>query len=166
MPTRPDRAREPGEGRRGKRAQRARWRGQWRDATGLRFSLLDGERLVHVLSGHQGQNEAPLGEALKQSKEAGVIPEEPVRLCVVCDGAEWRGTHVQAWFPQARQVRDSSHGAQDLHRVATAHEGASVQAFEGVDATMTRRSLGNVGLVLGGLRRMQDRKSTRLNSSH
>ena len=31
VPTRPDSAREPCEGRRGKRAQRARWRGQWRD---------------------------------------------------------------------------------------------------------------------------------------
>jgi hypothetical protein len=44
VPTRPASAREPQEGRRHTRAKRARWRGQWRDAKGLRFSLLDGER--------------------------------------------------------------------------------------------------------------------------
>jgi len=155
VPTRPDSAREPCKGRRGKRAQRARWRGQWRDAKGLRFYLLDGERIVHVLSWHQVRNEEHLGEALKQIKEAGVIPEEQVRLCVVCDGAEWIWKHVQALFPQARQVLDYYHCAQYLHRVAKAHYGASVQALEWVEATMTRLYLGKVGLVLGGLRRMQ-----------
>ena len=155
VPTRPDSAREPCEGRRGKRARRARWRGQWRDAKGFRFSLLDGERIVHVLSWHQVHNEEQLGEALKQVKEAGVIPEEQVRLCVVCDGAEWIWKHVQALFPQARQVLDYYHCAQYLHRVAKAHYGASVQAFEWVEATMTRLYLGKVGLVLGGLKRMQ-----------
>ena len=155
VPTRPDSARTPGDGRRSKRARRARWRGQWRDAKGLRFSLLDGERIVHVLSWHQGQNEEQLGKALQQIKEASLIPEEQVRLCVVCDGAEWIWQHVQALFPQARQVLDYSHCAQYLHRVAKAHYGASVQAIEWVEATMTRLSLGKVGLVLGGLRRMQ-----------
>jgi hypothetical protein len=106
VPTRPASAREAQEGRRHTRAQRAHWRGQWRDAKGLRFYLLDGERIVHVLSWHQVQNEEQLGEVLKQIKKAGVIPEEQVRLCVVCDGAEWIWKHVQALFPQARQVLD------------------------------------------------------------
>jgi hypothetical protein len=153
VPTRPDSAREPCAGRRGKRARR--WRGQWRVAKGLRFSLLDGERIVHVLSWHQVPNEEQLGEALKQVKEAGVIPEEQVRLCVVCDGAEWIGKHVQALFPQARQVLDYSLCAQYLYRVAKAHYDSSVQAVEWVEATMTRLYLGKVGLVLGGLKRMQ-----------
>jgi hypothetical protein len=39
--------------------------------------------------------------------------------------------------------------------VAKAHYGASVQAVEWVEATMTRLYLGQVGSVLGGLRRMQ-----------
>jgi hypothetical protein len=150
VPTRPDSAREPQEGRRHTRAKRARWRGQWRDAKGLRFSLLDGERIVHVLSWHQVHSDEQLGEALKQIKEAGLIPEDQVRLCVVCGGAAWIGKHVQALFPQARQVLDYYHCAQSLHRVATAHYGASVQAVEWVEATMTRLSLGKVGLVLGG----------------
>jgi hypothetical protein len=155
VPTRPDSARRPCAGQRRTRAKRARWRGQWRDAKGFRFSLLDGERIVHGLSWHQVQNDAQLGEALKQVKEAGVIPEEQVRLCGVCDGAEWIGKHVQAVFPHARQVLDSYHGAQYLHRVAKAHYGASVQALEWVEATMTRLYLGKGGLVLRGLKRMQ-----------
>jgi Uncharacterised protein family (UPF0236) len=155
VPTRPDSAREPQKGPRRTRAKRARWRGQWRDAKGFRFYLLDGERIVHVLSWHQVQNEEQLGAALKQVKEAGLIPAEQVRLCVVCDGAEWIWKHVQVLFPQARQVLDYYHCAQYLHRVAKAHYGASVQALEWVEATMTRLYLGKVGLVLGGLQRMQ-----------
>jgi Uncharacterised protein family (UPF0236) len=155
VPTRPDSARQPCAGHRRKRAKRARWRGQWRDAKGFRFYLLDGERIVHVLSWHQVQNEEQLGEALKEIKKAGVIPEEQVRLCVVCDGAEWIWKHVHALFPQARQVLDYYHCAQYLHRVAKAHYGLSVQALEWVEATMTRLYLGKVGLVLRGLKRMQ-----------
>jgi len=155
VPTRPDSARQPCAGHRRKRAKRARWRGQWRDAKGFRFYLLDGERIVHVLSWHQVQNEEQLGEALKEIKKAGVIPEAQVRLCVVCDGAEWIWKHVQALFPQARQGLDYSHCAQYLHRVAKAHYGLSVQALEWVEATMTRLYLGKVGVVLRGLKRMQ-----------
>jgi hypothetical protein len=121
----------------------------------LRFSLLDGERIVHVLSWHQVHNEEQLGEALQEIKKAGLIPEEQVRLCVVCDGAEWIWKHVQTLCPQARQVLDDYHCAQYLQRVATAHYGASVQAVEWVEATRTRLSLGQVGTVLGGLKRMQ-----------
>jgi hypothetical protein len=155
VPTRPDSARTPVKGRRGKRARRARWRGQWRDAKGFRFSLWEGERIVHGLSGPQVQKEEHLGEALQQSNEAGLMPEEQVRLCVVCDGAEWSWKHGQALFPQARQVLDDSPCAQSLHRVAKAHYGVSVQAVAWVEAPMPRLSLGKVGLVLGGLRRMQ-----------
>jgi len=157
VPTRPESARTPQEGPRRTRAKRARWRGQWRDAKGLRLYLLDGDRIVHLLSWHQVQTEEQLGEALKQIKQAGVIPAEQVRLCVVCDGAEWIWKHVQALFPQARQVLDYYHCAQYLHRVAKAHYGTSVQAVEWVEATMTRLYLGKVALVLRGLKRMQAR---------
>jgi hypothetical protein len=100
-----------------------------------------------VLSWHQIQDEHELGEALKQVKDAGLIPEEAVRLWVMCDGAEWRGKHVQALFPNACQVLDSSHGSEYLHKVAKAQYGQTVQALEWV-------SMGQVGIVLGGLRRM------------
>lgn len=120
VPSRPEsaRGRRPGQAR--YRARRARWQHAWREAKGFRFSLLDGERIVHVLSWHQVQNEHDLGEALQQVQDAGLIPEEAVRLCVVCDGAEWIWKHVRALFPKACQVLDSYHCSAYLHKVAKA----------------------------------------------
>jgi Uncharacterised protein family (UPF0236) len=155
VPTRPESARAPQEGQRRTRARRARWRGQWRDAKGLRLYLLDGERIVHLLSWHQVQTEEQLGEALTQIKKAGVIPEAHVRLCVVADGAEWIWKHVKALFPHACQVLDYYHCAQYVHTIAKAQYGTSLQGLEWAEATMTRLYLGKVSAVLGGLRRMQ-----------
>jgi hypothetical protein len=154
-PTRPEsaRGRRPGQGR--YRAKRPRWTGQWRETKGFRFYLLDGDRIVQLLSWHQVQSEAQVGQALKQVKEAGLIPEEQVRLCVVGDGASWIWKYSHSLFPQARQVLDYYHCAEYLHKVAKAHDGASVQALQWVEATLTRLYLGQVGAVLGGLRRMQ-----------
>lgn len=155
VPSRPEsaRGRRPGQAR--QRARRARWRHEWREAKGFRLYLLDGERIVHVMSWHQVQNEYDLGEALRQIKEAGVIPQETVRLCVVCDGAEWIWKHIQALFPHACQVLDYYHCAEYLHKVAKAQYVDPVQAQEWAEATLTRLYLGKVGQVLGGLRRMR-----------
>ena len=54
--------------------RRASWHGQWREAKGFRFYLIDDERIVHLLSWHPVQNEEQLGAALQQVKEAGLIP--------------------------------------------------------------------------------------------
>ncbi len=155
VPSRPEsaRGRRPGQARH--RARRARWKHEWREAKGFRFYLLDGDRIVHVLSWHQVQTEAERGEALQQVKEAGVIPEETIRLCVICDGAEWGVKHVQSLCPDACQVLDSSHCSAYLHKVAKAQYGNPVQAQEWVEATLTRLYMGKIGSVLGGLRRMQ-----------
>jgi hypothetical protein len=155
VPSRPEsaRGRRPGQARH--RARRARGRHEWREAKGFRFYLLDGERIVHVLRWHQVQTEEELGEALQQVKEAGVIPEETIRLCVIGDGAEWIWKHVQALFPKACQVLDYYHCAEYLHKVAKAQYGDPLQAQEWAEATLTRLYLGKVGQVLGGLRRMQ-----------
>src|SRR5215831_14541682 len=72
-------------GKRPSRTRRTSWHGQWRDAKGFRFSLIDDERIVPLLSWPQVQNDEPLGEALKQITEAGMIPEEQVRLWVICE---------------------------------------------------------------------------------
>jgi Uncharacterised protein family (UPF0236) len=155
VPTRPEsaRGRRPGQAR--QRARRARWRGEWHEVKGLRLYLLDGERIVHILSWHQVHNEAQLGEALTQIKDAGLIPEASVRLCVVSDGAEWIWKHVQALFPHACQVLDYYHCAEYLHKMAKAHYGMSLQAQEWVEATLTRLYMGKVGAVLAGLQRMR-----------
>jgi hypothetical protein len=155
VPTRPDRARQRQEGQRHCRSRRASWHGQWRDAKGFRFSLIDDERVVHVLSGPQVQNEQQLGAALTQVKEAGVIPEEQVLLCVVCDGASWRWQHVESLLPSARQVLDYYHCKESLHKVAKVYYDSPERALEWVEATLTRLCLGKVGWVLGGLRHMQ-----------
>jgi hypothetical protein len=83
------------------------------------------------------------------------MSEAPVRLGVVCAGASWIGQHVKSLLPHARQGLDSSHCTADLQRVAKAQYGASVQALAWVEATMTRLDVGQVGWVLGGLRRTQ-----------
>jgi hypothetical protein len=155
VPSRPEsaRGRRPGQARH--RARRARWHHEWREAKGFRFYLLDGERIVHLLSWHQVQTEEQLGEALRQVKDAGLMPDEPVRLCVVCDGAEWIWKHVQALFPHACQVLDYYHCAEYLHKVAKAQYGQTIQALEWVEATLTRLYMGKMGTVLGGLRRIQ-----------
>lgn len=158
IPTRPESARKRRSRQRGSRVKRttqASWHGHWRDAKGFRFYLMDDDRIVHLLSWHQVHNEAQLGAALDQVKKAGLIPEDQVRLCVVCDGASWIWKHVKSLFPHARQVLDYYHCTEYLHRVAKAQYGASVQALEWVEATMTRLYVGKVGRVLGGLRRMQ-----------
>jgi hypothetical protein len=154
-PTRPESARGRRPGQRCRRAKRPRWKGQWREVKGFRFYLIDGERIVHLLSWHQVQNEAELGEALKKVKDADLIPEDRVRLCVVCDGASWIWEHVKSLFASARQVLDYYHCAEYLNRMAKAQYGDSQPALQWVEATMTRLYLGKISAVLGGLKRMQ-----------
>ena len=67
-PTRPESARGRRPGQRRQRARGPLWKGQWREVKGFRFYLIDGERIVHLLSWHQIQHEAELGEALKASQ--------------------------------------------------------------------------------------------------
>ena len=155
VPTRPESARGCRPGQRRSRAKRPQWKGAWRDAKGFRFYLLDEGRIVHLLSGHQVQDEAELGKALTEIKKAGLIPADHIRLCVVCDGASWIWKHVQSLFPEARQVLDYYHCKEYLHKMATVQYGSSQQALEWVEATLTRLYVGKIGWVLGGLRRMQ-----------
>ncbi len=155
VPTRPESARGRRPGQKRSRAKRPQWKGAWREAKGFRFYLIDEGRIVHPLRWHQVQDEADLGEALTQVKKAGVIPEDRIRLCVVCDGASWMWKHVQSLFPEARQVLDYYHCKEYLHKMAKAQYGASQQALEWVEATLTRLYVGKIGWVLGGLRRMQ-----------
>jgi hypothetical protein len=63
--------------------------------------------------------------------------------------------YVQTLFPQARQVLDYDHCAHYVYNIAKAHYGTSLQGLEWAEATMTRLYLGQVSVVLGGLKRMQ-----------
>jgi len=155
VPTRPESARGCRPGQRRSRAKRPQWKGAWRDAKGFRLYRIDEGRIVHLLSWHQVQDEAELGKALTEIKKAGLIPEDHIRLCVVCDGASWIWKHVQSLFPEARQVLDYYHCKEYLHRMAKVQYGSSQQALAWVEATLTRLYVGKIGWVLGGLRRMQ-----------
>ncbi len=155
VPTRPESARGRRPDQKRQRAKRPLWKGAWRDAKGFRLYLIDEGRIMHLLSWHQVQDEADLGEALTQVKKAGLIPEDHIRLCVVCDGAAWIWKHVQSLFPEARQVLDYYHCKEYLQKMAEAQYGTSQQALEWVEATLTRLYVGKVSWVLGGLKRMQ-----------
>src|SRR5438128_8795113 len=115
---------------------------------------MDEERIVHLLSWHQVHNEAQLGKALEQVKKADLIPEDQVRLCVVCDGASWIWKHIKSLFPSARQVLDYYHCKESLHKVAKVQYASSERALEGVEATLTRIYLCTAGWVMGGWKRM------------
>jgi hypothetical protein len=156
VPTRPETAQGRRPGRKKKRAKRAYWQGEWREAKGFRFYLVDDDRIVHVLSWHQIQEDEGLFAALSLVKEAGLIPEEQVRLCVVADGAHWIWSRVKELFPTAREVLDYYHCSQHLHAVAAAQYGEQPhKALEWVEAMMARLFVGEVDRVRGGLKRMQ-----------
>jgi hypothetical protein len=161
VPTRPDTAQGSRPGRKKPRAKRARWQGQWREAKGFRCYLVDEDRIVHLLSWHQIQSEEELFAALRQIKDAGLIPQEHVRLCVVDDGAPWIWNGVAQLFPTAREILDYYHCSQHIHAVAELHYGTdAAAALEWVEATMARLFAGEVEGVLWGLPRLRPATDT------
>jgi hypothetical protein len=145
VPSRPERARGRRPGHAPQRARRAQWRHEGRDAQGGRFALLDGDRIVPVLSWHQGHPDDDRGEAWQQGKEAGVIPDDLVRLGVIGDGAAWRWHPGQALLPQAGQGLDSAPWSESLPKVANAQDSAPLQALAWVEAPLTRLDMGKAG---------------------
>lgn len=161
VPTRPEAAKGRRPGRKHKRAKRARWQGQWREAKGFRFYLVDDESIVQVLSWHQIQNDEELFAALEQVKEAGLIPEEQVRLCVVADGARWIWKGVKELFPTAQEILDYYHCSEHVHALAAVqYNDQPERTLEWVEATMARLFAGEVDAVLWGLKRMRPATST------
>ena len=156
VPTRPATAKGRRPGRKKQRAGRAHWQGEWREAKGFRFYLVDNDRIVHILSWHQIQDEEELFVALRQVKEAGLIPADQIRLCVVADGAHWIWGRVKELFPAAREILDYYHCSQHVHALAQAQYGDQPEkALEWVEATIARLFTGEVAGVLRGLRSMQ-----------
>jgi len=156
VPTRPEEAKGSRPGRKKKRAKRARWQGQWREAKGFRFYLVDGDRIEHVLSWHQVQSDKDLADALRRVKEAGLIPEEKVRLCVLADGAKWIWNQVKLLFPSAVEILDYYHCREHLHKVASLHYGDDPEKErEWIEATLARLFCGEVHRAIWGLQRMK-----------
>lgn len=156
LPTRPESARGTRPGRKKVRAKRARWQGQWREAKGFRAYLVSGERIKHLFSWHQIQDEEQMFAALLKVKQAGLIPEDQVRLCVLADGARWIWNQVAQLFPSAKEILDYYHCAEHIYQVAQVHYAHSLEtALEWVEATMARLFCGEVPAVIWGLQRMQ-----------
>lgn len=156
VPTRPETARGSRPGRKKVRAKRARWKGQYREAKGLRFFLMDQDRIVHLFSWHQIQTEEEMGQALQKIKQAGLIPEEKVRLCVVADGAPWIWKRVEISFPSARQILDYYHCSSYLHAVAeTQYADDPLRAFQWLEGTTARLFCNEGDGVVWGLQRMK-----------
>lgn len=156
--TRPESAKGSRPGRKKHRAKRARWKGEWREAKGFRIYLVDGERIFHLLSWHQVQNQAELATSLKQVKEAGLIDESLVRLCVIADGALWIWNQVKELFPTAREILDFYHCSGYIHDVASnQYVDDPLKALEWVEATMARLFCGEADRAVWGLERMKPR---------
>jgi hypothetical protein len=158
VPTRPVGARGLGKGKKRQRARRARWRGEWKEAKGFRFYLVDKEQIVQVLSWHQIQSDEEVGQALRQVKEAGVIPEGQIRLGVIGDGAKWIWNQVKELFPMAVQILDYYHLSERLHKVAlTQFYDDPLKEREWVEATKARLFFGYLDWVLLDLEGMEAR---------
>ncbi len=160
VPTRPEQAKGQVAGRRRTRAKRAQWQGEWKEAKGFRFYLVDKERIVHVLSWYQVSRDEDMGAALQRVKEAGLIPEDQVRLCVLGDGAKWIWKQVTALFPTAVQILDYYHCSEHVHKVGGLQFGDdAVQAQEWVETMMARLFWGYVNWAIEGLEALQPRDS-------
>lgn len=156
LPIRPEEAKKGRRGRKKVRARRARWKGRYREAKGFRFYLVDEDRIVHLLSWHQVQDDKELLAALEQVQAAGLIPEEKIRLCVVADGARWIWNRVRQLFPSAREILDYYHCSEYIHDIAEAQYGRCPQkALEWTEATMARLFCNEVEAVIWGLQRMK-----------
>ena len=144
--------------RRRTRPRRTGWQGEWKEAKGFRFYLVDQERIVHVLSWYQVARDEDVGTALKHVKDAGLIPEDQVRLCVLGDGAKWIWKQVNALFPTAVQILDYYHCSEHVHKVGGLQFGEdAVQAREWVEAMMARLFWGYVDWAIEGLEALQPR---------
>jgi hypothetical protein len=160
VPTRPEQAKGPVAGRRHTRAQRASWQGEWKEAKGFRFYLVERERIVHLLSWYQVHKDEDVGAALRRVQEAGLIPEAQVRMCVLGDGAKWIWNQVSALFPTAVQILDYYHCREHVHKVASLQFGEDTgQEQEWVEAMMARLFWGYVHWAIEGLEALQPRDS-------
>ena len=135
-----------------------RGKGRWQEAKGFRIYLLSKNRIIHLASWHQIQNEEQFGKDL--SLAASRIPQELVRIALLGDGADWLWKHMTACFPKGRQVLDYYHCAEHIHKVAKAQYGEkSLTGLEWVESSISRLFFAEVGNVIAGLRRMKPKDS-------
>ena len=149
-PTRPEPS--PWKGKRGE--------GEYKEVKGFRLYLIDKDEIVHLISWHQVQDDEEFARGLLKIREAGLIPEDKVRLSIIGDGAPWIWNKPLEIFPKAKQVLDFYHCSEYIHAVAKAQYGKDTkQAREWVEATFTRLFHNNIDDVIRGLKIMQPASS-------
>lgn len=145
-PTRPEPS--PRKGKRGK--------GEWQEVKGFRLYLLSGDRINHLISWHQIKDDKELAADLSKIKNAGLIPEDKVRICVIGDGAAWIWNRISEIFPDAKMVLDYYHCSEYLYDVAHAQYGKDSQkGQEWVEAAITRLFLNQIDRVIAGIKRLK-----------
>lgn len=138
----------PRKGKRGK--------GEWKEVKGFRMYLLDNKKMVHLISWHQIKSDKELANDLLEIKQAGLIPEDKVRICVIGDGAPWIWNRAKEIYPDAKKVLDYYHCSEYLHDLANAQYGKNSQkAREWVEATLTRLFLNKADRIIAGIKRMK-----------
>lgn len=138
----------PRKGKRGK--------GEWKEVKGFRMYLLDNKKMVHLISWHQIKSDKELANDLLEIKQAGLIPEDKVRICVIGDGAPWIWNRAKEIYPDAKKVLDYYHCSEYLHDLANAQYGKNSQkAREWVEATLTRLFLNKADKIIAGIKRMK-----------
>jgi len=137
-----------------------RGKGEYKEVKGFRLYLIDADRIVHLISWHQVQDEEEFAQGLLKIREAGLIPEDKVRLSIIGDGAPWIWIKPLEIFPKAKQVLDFYHCSEYIHVVANVQYGkGTTQARQWVEATFTRLFHNNVEDVIRGLKNMQPASS-------
>ena len=147
-PMRPEPSPHPRKGKRG--------RGEWKEIKGFRLYLMDDQSIVHLISWHQVCRDDELAQDLARIKEAGLIPEEKVRLGIIGDGAPWIWNRCKELFPAAKEILDYYHCSEYVHDVANTHYGKETkEARLWCEATLTRIYYDCHEDVLGSLRRLK-----------
>ena len=145
-PTRPEPS--PRKGKRGK--------GEWQEVKGFRVYLLDGERIMHLISWHQIKDDKELAKDLVAIKEGGLIPEDKIRMCVIGDGAPWIWNRIEEIFPDSKKVLDYYHCSEYLYDLAFAQYGKGTQkGQEWVEGALTRLFSNQIDGVIAGIKRMK-----------
>jgi hypothetical protein len=132
-----------------------RGKGRWQEAKGFRIYLVCEDRIVHLASWHQIQDEEQFGKDL--ALVASRIPQDQVRVALLGDGAEWLWKHMTRLFPKGRQILDYYHCVEHVHKVARVQYGGKedVRSLEWVESAICRLYFSEVDNVIAGLRRMK-----------
>ena len=118
--------------------------------------LIDTDSIIHLISWHQVQDDKQLAEALVTIRDAGLIPEDKVRLCVIGDGAPWIWNRVREIFPTIKEILDFYHCSEYIHDLANVQYGNSTRkAQDWVEATFARLFHNQVTDVIRGIKRME-----------